>query len=282
MLKLKNITRFPGIRYLIDGLYRLSWRNAECMFIISTGRTGSSTLINLLNTSSAIKAYHEPKPNLLEEMKASYAEAWEKPERYRRLFTDVRSQLIGHTHLLGKIYIEATQMQFFTPVIADLMHKAKFLHLYRSPWDFVRSAMRRGWYQNHQYDKYRIIPLRTDPARNCWANWGAFEKNCWHWKALNEFFLKFQDSIDKHRTLSISFEQLICPNTRIYEDIFRFLGIEYPAHNVIRRILSVKHNEQKSGSFPRFEDWNEHQRALLQEIAGDVIKKLGYNQDMIL
>ena len=116
---LDRISRLPGIGNVIGSYYGENRQETKCQFLLSTGRVGTVTLIHLLNASEGTKACHEPKPMMLHERRSSYAECQDKPERYRCLFDWARRRLIGSVHRCGKLYAEATPMQFFTPVIAD-------------------------------------------------------------------------------------------------------------------------------------------------------------------
>jgi hypothetical protein len=49
------------------------------------------------------------------------------------------------------------------------MPNVKFVHLFRHPGEVVRSGMRRGWYNGHPSDRYRIEPGQHDPMRRLWG-----------------------------------------------------------------------------------------------------------------
>lgn len=255
-----------------------SWRSARCLFILSTGRTGSSTLIKLLNLSPDVNAFHEPKPNLVKEYRSSFRDMSDRPDYYRRLFMRARSLQISQSTSDGSVYAEATLLKFFAPVIAQLLPNSKFLHIHRHPGEVVRSGMRRRWYLNNPLDKYRAVPVPSDPASSKWVQWDSFNKVCWLWHAENQRFLELAQSLGGERVLSLQFDNWINPQTGQYQIIFDFLGVKQPKAGIVSEILGEKHNRQVDGEFPHYELWTESQKHKLHEIASSTMDQLGYNE----
>jgi hypothetical protein len=179
MTTLAHLSRIQCVRWLVGAAPDDSWQTTACLFILSTGRTGSSTLVHLLNLSPKVAAFHEPKPILLPFYRSAYAEAHRNPSRYRRLFARARRRLIGRAGRNDTIYAEATLLKFFAPVVAQMLPNAKFLHIHRHPAEVVRSGMRRRWFRDNGLDRYRLVPLPDDPAYPQWDRWNAFRKVCW-------------------------------------------------------------------------------------------------------
>jgi len=253
-----------------------AWRSTKCLFVLSTGRTGTSTLIRLLNLSPKVSALHEPKPNLVREYRRAYSGVTTRPDRYRRLFERARRRLISRECPNGEVYAEATLLKFFAPVIAEMLPNAKFLHLHRHPGEIVRSAMRRRWYLDNPLDRYRLVPLPTDPAHELWAHWDSFQKSCWLWHVENKYFLDLAETLGSDRVLRLQFDQWIDPRTGEYRRIFEFVGVELPEPGAVPRILGMKYNRQVDGEFSCFEQWTEAQKQSLCEIAATTMNRLGY------
>lgn len=253
-----------------------AWRSARCLFLLSTGRTGSSTLIRLLNLSPKVTALHEPKPNLVRQYRRAYSGVTTHPDRYRGLFEHARRSLIWRACLNGKVYAEATLLKFFAPVIAEMLPNAQFLHLHRHPGEIVRSAMRRRWFQDNPLDRYRIVPEPGDWAHQRWAQWDAFSKSCWTWHAENEYFLRLAQNIAADRVLQLPFDEWTDQSTGAYERVFAFIDVDPPDRGSAQTVLNVKHNEQTCGSFPTYGQWSPAQKQSLLEIAGTTMTRLGY------
>ncbi|MEX2119547.1 MAG: sulfotransferase [Pirellulales bacterium] len=268
---------FPGKRALRRTLGAANWQHARCLFVLSTGRVGTVTLMHLLRLSNQVRAWHEPEPQLIAEAKAAHAGLAKDRVAFQRIFRDAKAVEIGIAVVRKRIYAETSnRLTFFAPAIAEALPGARFLHLYRHPAEVVRSGMRRGWYLNNEFDVHRIEPLPDDEAYDRWSGWDAFSKNCWNWQAVNRFALDFQESIEPRRFLAISSEELIQSSRGSYARIFDFLSIPAPSRERAESVLSQRYNLQKEGDFPRYCDWDERQRAILEQIAGPVAQRLGY------
>lgn len=268
---------------MLDRVRQIFRRNdflsVRSLFVLSTGRTGTQSLTHLLNLSPEITAFHEPEPLLLEESLAAYPTLQSNPEALQAVFLNGRRRLLQDATHRGRIYAEmSNRMTYFAPVIAQLLPNARFLHLYRHPADVVRSGMRRGWYDHHKLDRYRITPTAGDPAAAEWADWDPFSKICWYWSAVNDFATRFSNQISPDRFLAVRFEDLFADNS-VAEKLFTFTGVQVPPEDKISSVLSVRHNEQRNGDFPSAGGFNEQQRQTLSKIAGGTIEQLGYTLD---
>ena len=264
MKLLSKLLRYPG------------WESTKCLFVLSTGRTGTTTVVQLIDLSPNISAVHEPEPRHLELLRESFLRPFNEFQSQIPLITRARRSLIGKTGAQDLAYAEATILKFFAPTLAQLLPNAKFLHLYRHPADVVRSGMRRRWYDGHSYDQYKILPSPSGPVAAEWDSWGAFEKNCWTWQAENDYFFRFGELVGDDRCLKMSFEDLMQPKTEAYTQIFEMLEIEPPAIGDVEGVLGTRFNEQTDGEFPRLSEWSDEQKTTLKRIAGPAIQSLGY------
>lgn len=255
------------------------WRNTDCVFVLSTGRTGTATLAELLDLSPEIEAYHEPPPNMIKERQSAFHEVASNPDKYVRIFVRARSGLIAQASLRNKMYAETSaRLTFFAPVISQTCPNAKFIHLVRHPGAVVRSGMRRGWYdKNSRLNRYRIYPAHEDPFFAEWEMSSAFEKICWYWNAYNTFALRFRTTIPAERSLLLKAEDLFEGGMKTMRGLFDFLQVECPSQNYIEKILGEKMNRQVKGHFPAFGEWEESKYKRLHAIAGDTMAELGYS-----
>jgi hypothetical protein len=252
------------------------WTDARCLFVLSTGRTGTATLAKLLALAPQVRAFHEPRPELLAERKAAFAGVWSDFERFWKIFSRARCLRLALARRRAVYAETSARMTFFAPVIAEYMPNARFLYVYRHPGDVVRSGMGRGWYDSHPLDAVRIEPTKDDPAYAKWRSWGRFAKICWYWDAYNRFALRFLDCVDRGRVLLSSSEDLLDPLTGCYHELFQLIAVPSPPEDAVHEVLSVRHNYQRYNDFPRFEQWTAEQRQTLYRIAGPTMTRLGY------
>lgn len=255
-----------------------SWKNTNSAFVLSTGRSGTATLAELLALSPKINAYHEPPPDLLKERQSAFHEISSNPDKYARIFVKTRSGLMAQAKHQKKFYAETSaRLTFFAPVISQICPNARFIHLVRHPGAVVRSGMRRKWYEmNGRLDRYRVYPSPDDPFSHKWDTASPFEKICWYWDAYNAFALRFSATIPPERMLLLKAEDLFEGEMETMKKLFEFIQIECPPPNLVDTVLKGKLNRQQSGLFPLFEDWEESEYRKLIPIAGETMFKLGY------
>lgn len=257
-------------------LGRKRWREAPSLIVLSTGRTATTALARLLNLSPTLRAFHEPPPISTLTTRTVFQEVHAQPQKYRDLYIKLRSGVIGGFHRQGLIYAETNNLGFFAPVIAELLPNAKFVFVHRHAAEYVRSGMRRGWYVNHSWDKYRLEPAASDPLRSQWDRWEPFDKICWFWKAANGFFHDFVQTLPPDRSRTICFDDLIRPGSGEYRKFFDVLGVEAPSPDEAEALLNERVNEQQQGDFPTYPHWSDEQRQRLRSIAGPLMTTLGY------
>lgn len=247
------------------------------IFFLSTGRCGTGLITEILSKSSNLRVEHNPKPEL--EYVSSVV---------HRDNTSLESQIIAvlaarfdlfflDTFLRGKIYVETNnRISFFAPGLAELLPNARFVHLVRNPADFVRSGMRRGYYQEGVVQHQRLDGSNHYP----WNSFSRLEKVVWEWNEINRKIEEFKADTDPNRVVTINSESLYTDLDTTYR-LFEFIQIANPfsgkkGQQSLSRLLSKPVNEQKTGSFPKYAHWREADKMALQRIATLAIK-YGYS-----
>lgn len=253
------------------------WKKSNTIFLLSTGRSGTATLAKVLDLAPEITAFHEPWPQMLEERRQALHGVWTETERYQQIFCTARAGLIARSTLGGKVFAETSaRLTFFAPAIARALPEARFIHLVRHPGDVIRSGMRRSWYSDNRSDRYRIRPQEGDPHFAGWQSLPRFNKICWYWNAYNAFALRFRDSVDSSRLLLLKAEDLFAARGDSMDRLFGFIGVPSPGRDALAAELGQKHNRQTRNDFPRFEEWGQEQKRVLNDMAGDTMRALGY------
>lgn len=253
--------------------------DSPTLFVMFTGRCGSVTLMKLLELSSSVISKHEPRPTLLDIQQEMYDRRFDNTEEDEKIFIENRSDVLNEAVSENKIYAESTLLRFFLPSILKILPNSKILHLYRHPGGAITSFMRRGWYSNHHLDEYRLKPTYDDLCYDKWKTWRPFEKNCWIWHSINSYMIECAEKFGNNRIIRMKFEQLIDINTATYKVPFEMIGKDIPDIESIRDVLSKSYNKQKTGDFPKYEDWDDTHKKVLTDIAGDTIKQLNYEID---
>jgi hypothetical protein len=228
---------------------------ARCVFVLSTGRVGTTTLQHLLNLSKDVHAFHEPDPKFLKEGQEAYLEFPLSKGKSSELFdryVEARVSRLSRALERGCVYAEcANRMTFLAPILAGSFPQAKFIHLYRNPADLIRSAMRRRWYvSGNEYDRTRVVPRHDDPWAAEWETWDLFEKCCWHWKTVNGFALHVLSELPQDSVFRARHESLFGQDAGEAERLFEWLDVSKPERKEVLRVIGTRYNEQRLGEFP--------------------------------
>lgn len=254
-------------------------RSASPVFVVSSGRTGTQTLIESLRPAPGVWALHEPRPHGAELSRLAHQD-WSANRQFCiARFLRYRAWRFRYTALAGKTYVESTNMQFLAPGIAEIMPGARFVFMYRHPADFVRSGVRRGWYRDHPWDRYRIVPRPDQPAHELWDQWGQFEKICWQWAEVNNFLLDFCQSLPPDRYLTIKFEDFVTdPDGALRGRVSDFMELRQEDRKAVCDQPLPHSNRQNEGVFPEYRDWSSEHRANFGQIVGSTMDRLGYDR----
>jgi hypothetical protein len=266
-------------RATIDRMYR----EYSPVFLLSTGRSGSKFLANLLALSPNTAAFHEPRPTL--QYFSDYAFHHQEEKAILTNMIDVaRMESILEIFIKDKIYVESNQcLSFFAPVIAERFKKAKFVHVIRHPGDFVRSALRKGWHRNDSIWEAGRVKIAD---KKQWEGMDQIEKLAWVWVTTNRFIDFFKEAIAPSRSLTLTFEALVSDIDAV-ERLMEFTGGGAIDTVKIGEMQSARVNElyihpgeppnmKKVVDFPRYTDWDREMKAKLMRIAADLASTYGY------
>ena len=250
-----------------------------CIFVLSTGRSGTQTLTGLIALAPNVLTFHEPYPDLLRLARLGYQNKNSSDSNgfLTDSFLAFREEQLNLALQYGKGYVETgPQCTFFAPSILKAFPQAKFIHIVRNPYMVVRSGMRRGWNAGHALDKYRIYPLQESPYLSKWDGMDAFKKSIWQWAETNRWILNFMDTLPIDRKLFLRAEDLFNGNEQTISEIYDFISSSPPSQRLISNVLNKKINSQTEGYFAEPQDWTDDMKNDLKEIAGEIAKSMGY------
>lgn len=263
----------------LEEAYARGWAGCPCVFVLSTGRVGSQTLTALLALSPDVVSEHEPFPRLVKASFDAYMEEGDiaLSEKWREVVYAARDDLLCEANRRGKIYVESNnRLTYLAPVLAACFPASKFVHLHRHPYDVVRSAMRRGYYESHNWDFARVRPRPGEPLAAEWESLPRLEKCGWFWSRINEETRSFLDALAPERRLDLRADLLFAGDEATLRGIFSFVGVEFPSGEVVEEVLGRKLNAAQRGSFPVPSDWSESDREAVWGRVAEVARRLGY------
>jgi hypothetical protein len=171
------------------------WFNTKrTFFIVSTGRTGTKWLVELLNLCTNALVEHEPVPMETIAHKAAMgsmtvADKYIKQFRLKEIYLRVAKK---HPDL--KIYGEVNGIlrRHLVPILTYIP-RVKMIHLVRNGKDVVRSIMSRGTYSGKHPVYHDFRPPIVDRFSERWERLSEFEKTCWVWQWENRFMRQHID-----------------------------------------------------------------------------------------
>lgn len=233
------------------------------VFVVSTGRAGSELLVKLMNASKVGSVYHEPSTRMFLGSKLAFEFGEGHIKAKRMAYLNARYDLLKKAYLEDKRFVETNnRITFFMVALGDLFPKAKFIHLVRHPGAFVRSCIRRNYYNGNENDDGRITPLKSDSVYDNWANLGDIEKIGWLWNETNAVIELAKEKMDEDRVKTIISRDLFT-KSEIYQDICTFIDHALLDKSKINSIIKKPTNPQKQNVYPKWKEWSEHDKHLL-------------------
>ena len=247
------------------------------VFFLSTGRTGTMWFAKFFNEDKNSKAFHFAPPDLAIQSKIIYKykddifdEKSDVFELIKEMFLAAREEYFIYSYKTNKRYIETNNhLAFFAPIIAKLIPDAVFIHVYRHPGEFVKSGLRREWYQNDNLSELKLIAPNENKE---WDGYSQIKKIAWLWNEINSFIENFKKNIDPERYFEFNFSELNVENVKKLVD---FTGLNI-SDNYINKNIGKKENVQKTGGTLSYSEWNEKDKEELKNICGELAEKYGY------
>jgi hypothetical protein len=262
------------------------------VFILGSGRCGTFQIMKLLEPLRGIEAHHE----------YLFENVLKTAVLYRMgiVGEDEVLDVLKSTHVPAVYYAEASvwlDSSNALPWIAKPLHRlfpnARFVHLLRDGRKVVSSFYYKfqdvvygdrsvravqEWLANPKAvpppppeKKYwRPFPVRGEPYYEAFGRWGRFERLCYYWQDCNRWIDESLKAVPEKQKLVVQLEQLVSdPGT-----LARFLamiGIAYDDRHLqtLKRPVNV--------AIPKNFMLDEAQRRTFDAIAGEAMKRFGYN-----
>ncbi len=265
--------------FSLQHAYATGWRDYPCVFVLSTGRGGTETLTALASLSPGIVASHEPRPRLIKASFDAYMADGNLAAQahWRDLVLAARDDLVWGATQKGKVYVETNnRLTYLAPILAEVFPASRFIHVYRNPYAFVRSAMRRRYFDGHNWDFARVCPRPDDPLAVRWESLPKVECCAWLWWRTNHDAATWLATLSPERRLSLKSEDLFDGKPQALRTLFAMCGAELPPAERVREVLGAKLNAQQHGEFPGASQWSAEDRARVWDYVGELASSLGY------
>ncbi len=250
--------------------------NQNATFFLSTGRSGTKFITEILRHSDNAFVQHNPFPELSHQSSLIYKNAVDI-ESLKWAFLHARLDFLTKAKKANIIYIETNnRITLYAPAIAELMPNAKFIHIIRHPGEFVRSGMRRGYYQTMPSElSGHLIPKKNDSIFEQWNSLSLLEKISWQWNEINSEIENFKEKIPKSRIMTVKSNDLF-ESLEVVEELIRFIDIKPIKKDILKHKHKGKVNTQINGSYPEYELWSEEEQMSLKKWTSAIATKYNF------
>ena len=250
--------------------------NIKPIFILSTGRTGTTFLANFLNSQSSVTAFHEPKPSrILRMWSFAYMNGKVSKDWMASILYKKRKKIINSVD--NHIYIESNPYLIgFVDVLNEVFNKPIIIHVLRDPRDFVRSSLNHGndsgiklFFNNYVPYWYPDIKSYLKINRKLTMD----EKAIGFWSLANNKLIEAnQNNPNYHQ---IKFEDLF-NNNNSYKQIADIVGLE--SINVTGKFKKPINASRKSTN-TFWESWSTSKIRFIDTVCGSLMKRFSYGTE---
>jgi hypothetical protein len=266
----------PKLSNLSEGrhqilMHPIFWKGPQKVyFFLSTARTGSKWLINMLDKATPVTARHEftlnhylCNGNLVKDKRtaAGFTDLVCDRDKAKELIHQTRDWVEDSDcdYAEANIYLEQ-----FLPEFQEVFPDACTVHLFRDPRDVVRSIINRSWYDTPEDNAHPVMDVKG------FSGYSQFAKACWYVRKTNESLASFCE-------VELQFERMVSEQDYLALKL-RELGIAFfPL--LVRADFHQKINVNQKTTFPPYEQWSTLQKSKFHSICGPVNAMLGYKDE---
>jgi hypothetical protein len=225
-------------------------KNKPIIFILSTGRCGSTSIKKMFNQHGKFIAFHEDIVQLIE-LSTQLAEHIEQEKEVylkldnifsKRIWEGKEGQVIVHSdHRLWNL----------VPYLSNYFKNAFFIHLIRNPSDSVKSYLQRDWHlpkltdlSKNKFDAYRLQGNRVnDMSDEAWGKLNQTEKCLWYWNFVNTSIYNSLKPLDKECWDVIKLEDFVEDMNRVVKIKFQLDAGFFFENEITNQSKKIESNE---------------------------------------
>lgn len=229
--------------------------STEIVFVVSTGRSGSMSIVDSFKPYSDILGFHEPFYALFRYYSTEYIAGKISEEEAKRVITIIWS--IFKTQGKKILLISDQKIVPFIKIFCEIEPKAKWIWLIREPVSFVHSAASRGWFDQDEpkFHKERIVlqekfysdgvrvtgPMSGEVSKDQWDEMSQVDRILWYWIYWNSLIQNSLSLINEKQTMVLPLSEFSDKK----EIVAKFIGVDEVNRDLkISRSNSVKKTHQ--------------------------------------
>jgi len=258
--------------------------DGQMVFVVSTGRSGSKAIAQLIDQHQDAQCYHDAFPHLYRYANDLLYSKTSSSETIQRIKTLYSSISCSNTNVIG---LSDQKIAPLISVLKQVFPAAKFIWVVRNAEKFINSSYPRGWFANEEFDleenEKEFLERKAKPSRfdakhrtngslvgafnvKQWNEVTAFERNCWYWTYWNTLIENQLLNLDKKDWIMVRLNEL----NEKSADIQKFIGL-------IPQESSVGNVNSSSYVKPKRENWTSDMDDIFGKQCEALMKRLFTN-----
>lgn len=261
------------------------------VFILGSGRSGSSMMAKLLSGIPDIEVHHEYLCTHIQQVGAMYYMQLMDMQETKQKIEKIHGSAIYYSK--AKYWIDCSnKLSWIIQPLFELFPNAKFINIVRDGRKVASSFYHK--LNDEMYDDESVkimqdwlndrnnlpipppekkywwnIPQQGQPFYEDFPKFDQFQRACYHWREINRVILKSLENIPKDQQLFIRLEEL-ASDRDVLKKFLGFIEVDYCEQ--FFELLQRPHNV----GFPIDFKLTDIQLKQFNEIAYDMMDKLGY------
>lgn len=243
------------------------------VFLLSTGRTGTTFLAEYLNRSAEVTAVHEPKPSrILRMWSMAYLEGKVHDKFMTQVLAKKRKKLLSNIDT--PIYVESNPfLSGFPTAINTLFPNAIIIHITRDPFEYARSSMNHGNAFGLKLFFNTYVPFwyaKVEKILGIHSKLSMKLKAAGYWTVVNEELMQLDQGNPNY--LRIKFEDLFQEGNKGLKEVCKIIGIKYVKPNSHSKSV----NKSRYNVVGQKQGWTKAELSMVKKLCGPLMKKLDY------
>lgn len=250
---------------------RFAANGVKNVFILSTGRTGTTYLAKLFDRQKGIRAVHEPKPSrILRMWSMAHFDGKVSSDFMRSVIYDKRSRL--YSSVTDKTYVESNPfITGFTDVLQDVFDKPIVIHVVRDPRDYVKSSMNHGNGQGLKLFFNKFVPYwlpKSDKEVPMRYRAATF------WKIVNQSLVDYGKRHPENYHL-IKYEDIFSGKQKGVDELATIIGIDKVK---LKKSMQSKAgmNKSRHNAVASWQEWSDYDCKKVNELCQPLMQQFGY------
>ena len=199
--------------------------SSSALFLISPGRSGTKSLIDLCERYTSMYCLHSPTP-WVASIGYLYHQKRISSESAKYGFYATREPYLIQAFQQQRVFFDGDCKNLpLTLEIADLMPAARFIHLVRKPEKFIRSGLARGYYKTTPHELWGHLTAAEFERSESIPLKDQIERIAFFWNEANRIAENAKQELGSDRVVTVVAETMFEDPNDAFQAL-RQLGLE--------------------------------------------------------